>query len=136
MPSREEAEALIAAIETDSVIGLRDRALIGVLLYIDADVDLIEVPGVARPRPPASRLQGEAPAELQAPAPDALVGDDHAPLGQEQLDVPEAQAEAVVQPDRVADDLAGEAVAAVQVGCLVHPPSLPQPPRSGQGRFP
>ncbi len=41
MPSREEAEALIAAIETDSVIGLRDRALIGVLLYIDADVDLI-----------------------------------------------------------------------------------------------
>ncbi len=78
MPSREEAEALIAAIETDSVIGLRDRALIGVLLYIDADVDLIEVPGIARPRPPASRLQGEAP--------DALAGDHHAPLGQEQLD--------------------------------------------------
>jgi site-specific recombinase XerC len=38
MPSREEAKALLAAIETDKVIGLRDRALIGVLLYSFARV--------------------------------------------------------------------------------------------------
>lgn len=33
MPSREEAKALIVAIDTGSLIGLRDRALIGMLLY-------------------------------------------------------------------------------------------------------
>jgi len=33
MPSRDEAKALIAAIDTDSLMGLRDRALIGTLLY-------------------------------------------------------------------------------------------------------
>ncbi len=38
MPSREEAKALIAAIPTDSAVGLRDRALVGVLLYAFARV--------------------------------------------------------------------------------------------------
>ena len=38
MPNREEAKALLAAIDTDSLVGLRDRALIGVLLYTFARV--------------------------------------------------------------------------------------------------
>ena len=54
---------------------------------VDPDVDLIHVPGVTRLRPPPPEPQGEAPAELQTPAPDALVGDDDAPLSQEQFDV-------------------------------------------------
>ena len=33
MPSREEAKALLAAIDATTLVGLRDRALIGVLLY-------------------------------------------------------------------------------------------------------
>ena len=38
MPSRDEAKALLAAIPTDTLIGLRDRALVGVLLYAFARV--------------------------------------------------------------------------------------------------
>ena len=38
MPTREEAKALLAAIPTDNLIGLRDRALIGMLLYTFARV--------------------------------------------------------------------------------------------------
>ena len=38
MPSREEAKALLAAINTASLVGLRDRALIGTLLYTFARV--------------------------------------------------------------------------------------------------
>ena len=38
MPSREEAKALLAAIDTSSLVGLRDRALIGTLLYTFARV--------------------------------------------------------------------------------------------------
>ena len=38
MPTREEAKALLAAIPTDSLMGLRDRALIGTLLFTFARV--------------------------------------------------------------------------------------------------
>lgn len=38
MPTRDEAKALLASIPTDSLVGLRDRALIGVLLYTFARV--------------------------------------------------------------------------------------------------
>lgn len=38
MPSREEAKALLAAIDTGNLIGLRDRALIGLLLFTFARV--------------------------------------------------------------------------------------------------
>ena len=38
MPTREEAKALLAAIPTDSLVGLRDRALIGTLLFSFARV--------------------------------------------------------------------------------------------------
>lgn len=38
MPTREEAKALLATISTDSLLGLRDRAVIGTLLYTFARV--------------------------------------------------------------------------------------------------
>jgi site-specific recombinase XerD len=38
IPTREEAKQLLAAIPTDTVVGLRDRALIGTLLYTFAQV--------------------------------------------------------------------------------------------------
>ncbi len=63
--------------------------------------------------------------ELPAPLPDGLVGDHDPPLCKELLDVTEAQAEAVVEPDGVADDLRGISVS-VLAGCIIiHPPSLP-----------
>ena len=102
-------------------------------LAVDADEHLIEVPGVTRLRPSPAQLPGEVAAELQAPLPDALVGDDHAPLGQDQLDIAQAEAEHVVQPDGVADDLGREAVPGVAGGVWRHPASLAQPLRSGHG---
>jgi site-specific recombinase XerD len=39
MPTRDEAKALLASIETTSLIGLRDRALVGTLLYTFARID-------------------------------------------------------------------------------------------------
>jgi site-specific recombinase XerD len=38
MPTREEAKALLAAIPTDTLVGLRDRALVGTLLFAFARV--------------------------------------------------------------------------------------------------
>jgi site-specific recombinase XerD len=39
MPTREEAKALLASIDTGSLIGLRDRALVGTLLFTFARID-------------------------------------------------------------------------------------------------
>ena len=41
MPEREEAKALLAAIDTTTLIGLRDRALIGMLLYTVARISAV-----------------------------------------------------------------------------------------------
>ncbi len=50
------------------------------------------------------------------------------PPCQEIFDISEAQAEAVVEPNGMADDLRRESVSAV-VGCVVfHPASLPDTP--------
>ena len=51
--------------------------------------------------------------ELQAPLLDRLVGHSNAALGKQVLDLTEAQAKAVVEPHRVADDLGRESVSVV-----------------------
>jgi len=66
---------------------------------------------VARPWPPPSQPIGEHSSEAQAPVTDALVADHDAAGGQDQFDVTQAQAEAVIQPDCVLDDLGGKAKA-------------------------
>ena len=76
---------------------------------------------VSRPRSTPTQFVGEACAELQAPLPNALIGDDHTTFGQKKFDIPEAQANDVIEPDRVADQLYREAVAMVRIGRLSHP---------------
>jgi hypothetical protein len=48
------------------------------------------------------------------------MGHHNAALGQDQLDVTQAQAEDVIQPHGVADDLGGEPVAVVGIGWRLH----------------
>src|SRR3954447_2253554 len=83
------------------------------LLAGNFDLDLIEVPLVAGPRQPAADLVRERLAELQRPLPHRLVADGDAAGGQQLLDHPQAEREAEVEPDRVADDLRREAVTGV-----------------------
>jgi hypothetical protein len=62
-----------------------------------------------RPQP-----SGDHRAEGEHPAPDALVRDHGAPLGQELLDIPEAERELEVHPHGALDDIGWEAVAGVR----------------------
>src|SRR3954453_17656215 len=87
-----------------------------VLLATDAQKHLIHEPFVARPRPTSLQRVGKQPAEAQAPVTDALVGHNDAAGSEDRLDVTQAEAEAVIQPDRMLDDLGWEAKAAVRVG--------------------
>jgi hypothetical protein len=82
-----------------------------VLHALDPNEDLVQVPLVARSWSAAAQAVGKVLAEFPAPAPDRLVGDGYASFSQYQLDVTQAQAEDVIQPDGVADDLGGEPMA-------------------------
>src|ERR1700722_11901747 len=83
-----------------------------VLLHaLDPDEDFVHVPLVPWPRPAAAQAVGETRTEFLAPALHRLVGDDNGALSQEQLNIPQAEAEQMVQPDSVADGLDGEPVA-------------------------
>ena len=70
--------------------------------------------------PSTAQARSKALAEFLAPAPNGLIGDDAATFSQEQLDLPQAEAEHMVQPDSMADDLGGKAVAVVRVGWRFH----------------
>jgi hypothetical protein len=73
---------------------------------------LVERPSVARPRPALPQLAGDQRTKLQHPAPHRFVRNVQPALGEKILDIPVAQREAQVEPDRVLDDNRRKAVAA------------------------
>jgi hypothetical protein len=84
---------------------------------VDTDKGFIEVPLISRLRPPAPELIGILLPKLAAPLADGFVGH-HDSAGKEQLfdiAITQAQAEAEVQSDTMADDLGREAVVLVAV---------------------
>ena len=82
---------------------------------IDGRIDLIEVPPVARSGTPAAQLVGVGLPALAAPLADGLIRDDHSTFEEELFDIALAQAEAVVQPDTMADDLGRKLMVFIQV---------------------
>src|SRR4051794_23500287 len=90
---------------------LVDRPPRPVLLAGDGDGDFIDVPLVAGTGQPPADLVRERLAELARPLPHGLVADDDAAGRQHLLDHAQAEREAEVEPDGVADDLRPEPVA-------------------------
>jgi hypothetical protein len=74
----------------------------------------IEVPLVSSTGQPSPDPVGELLTELERPLPDGLVADDDAACRQHLLDHAEAEREAEVQPNRLADDLGREAIAGIE----------------------
>jgi len=68
---------------------------------------------------------GETGGELLAPAAHRLIGDDDTTLGQDQLNIPQAEAEHMVQLDTVADDLSREPMTVMRIGRWHHIPVSP-----------
>jgi hypothetical protein len=69
------------------------------------------------------------PAKTDGPVPDALIADGHAPCRQDQLDVPQTEAEAMIQPDRLRDNLRREPETAIRMTGRAHAsqPATPNP---------
>jgi hypothetical protein len=87
-----------------------------VAFALDLELHLVQMPFVTQACTAPTQSCGVARAELRAPGPHSLVRDHHATLGQQLLDVAQAQTEADVQPHRMADDLSGVPIATVGRG--------------------
>ena len=84
-------------------------------LAIDGEEDFIQMPFVAGSGTPAPELIGIGLPELPAPFADGFIGHDD-PTGEQQLfDVAIAEAEAEIEPHRMADDLGREPVVLVRL---------------------
>ena len=92
---------------------------------LDRHEQLVQIPGVAHPPASAPQPPRVVGSEGLAPLPDRLVGDGDPAFGEKILDISKAEPKAVVQPDRVTDDLGGEAVAVVECGGARHRPTPP-----------
>jgi hypothetical protein len=95
--------ALQQDVEHDTV--LIDRPPKVMLLAANADEYLIHVSFVARPWPTPLQSIGKQPAEAQSPLANSLVADHDTSGRQDQLNIPQAQAQAVIQPHWMLGDL-------------------------------
>ena len=84
------------------------------MIAADRDEQLVHVPNATESAPPAARGSGVRRSELPAPPSNDLVGYGDAALGEKILDIVQAQAEPMVQPHGVADDLGWKAVASIR----------------------
>jgi len=82
---------------------------------VDPHKHLVRVPCVPRSRTSASQLIGILLPELQPPLTDRFVRHNKPMGAQEPFDIALAEAKTEVQPDTMADDLRGEAVAFIAV---------------------
>ena len=95
------------------------------LATLDRDEHLVEIPGVSHPTAPAPQLPGVDRTEPLAPLPNRLVGDRYASLRKEIFSIAEAEAESIVEPDRVADDVGRESLSVIAGRLAPHRPTLP-----------
>ncbi len=97
-----------------------------VALASDLHEDFIQVPHIAKSALASLELSHVLRPELPTALKLAFVRNDNAPLGQELLDVTEAQTEPMVEPHSVTYDLRRKAVTAIVVCILAHQQSLPK----------
>src|SRR5271166_4201235 len=96
----------------------------------DLDHDLVQVPFVADTREPAADPVGELLAKFAGPLPHRFVANDDATGRQQLLNHTQPEREPEIQPDGVADDLAGEPITGIAgAGRCHHPTRLPTPVR-------
>jgi hypothetical protein len=92
---------------------------------VDLDLHLIQVPFVPGTRLTAAQLRGIAWAELTAPLTNGFIDHEDPTLGEDIFDLSQAQREAVVEPDGVADDRGWIAITGVKIRGWLHRPIMP-----------
>ena len=73
--------------------------------FVHLERHFVQVPLVATPRAVSTEFTCQQRAELATPKADGLVTDLDPTLGKQLLDIPVAESETLVQPDRIGNDL-------------------------------
>src|SRR4029450_9840272 len=102
--------------DVEHIIVLVDSAPQVMALPVNREEYLVQVPFVTWLGASTLQLIGVVLPKFQTPLANGLVGHVDAALKQDLLHVAVAQREAIIQPDAMADDLAGEAVILVAFG--------------------
>ena len=102
------------------------------LLTPDAHEHLVEVPAPMRGRAVRPQPACDQRAEGEDPAPDGLVGDLDAALGQELLDISVAEGAAQLHPDGAVDNVGWGAVAGAGPAGRSHAVHLRRTPAPGK----
>ena len=82
-------------------------------LLLNGDKDFVDVPRVAQTSLPLFELARVFGTKLLAQLSHRLIGDCDATFGKQLFDLTEAEAERVIQPDRMADDVRCKTIAVV-----------------------
>ena len=96
--------------DVDQITVLIHRAPEILALTVDRHEDLVQEPRISESTLSSLQLPSVVGAELPAPLPNGFVRHDDAAFGQQILDIPEAQAVSVVEPDGMADDFGRKAM--------------------------
>ena len=83
------------------------------LLAVDSHEHLVQVPVVAQPSLASLQFPSIVRTEFLTPLSNRLIRDNDSALGEKIFDISKAQAEAMVNPDRITDDLGRETIAGV-----------------------
>jgi hypothetical protein len=106
--------------DVDYVAVLIDRAPEILQVAVDSKEDFVQMPVVAEPALESLQFANIICAELLTPQPNRFIGYEDASFRQKILDVSEAEAETMIGPDRVTDDLGCASTAQVTSGGRTH----------------
>jgi hypothetical protein len=109
----------------DYVSILVNRAPDILSLALDSHEEFVQVPSVTQAALSSLECPGVLGAELLTPLSDGLVGDYDPGLRQKVFNISEAQAESVIEPDGMADNIRRKSVSLIGWCIGVHWPSLP-----------
>jgi hypothetical protein len=84
-----------------------------VLLAIDPNESFVQVPAVAQATLTPLQTSSVAGTELLTPNSNRFIGEDDPAFGEKIFDIPDAQAETMANPDRVADDFGRKPMAVI-----------------------
>jgi hypothetical protein len=94
------------------------------LLPVDSNEDFVQVPNISEAALTPLQFSGIARTELLAPESYRFIRHDDSALGEKVLDIPEAQTETMVSPDRIADDFWRESMTVIARPVVLHRTSV------------
>ena len=107
--------------DVDQITVLIHRAPEILALTVDRHEDFIQEPRISESTLSALQLPSVVGAEFPAPLPNGFVRYDDSLFGKQILNIPEAHAVSVVEPDGMADDFGRNAMPTVAGPASVHP---------------